>query len=100
MQYCLQTLHHKKISKLSFGGASLSGEGKGYGFGAMSDQQAIDLINHALELGITVFDTAPIYGHHLSEIRLGKSLKKKRDDIVLVSKAGVTWHDNGRVLSI
>jgi myo-inositol catabolism protein IolS len=97
MQYSSFSVNQKKISKLSFGGASLSGEGKGYGFGAMDDKSAEHLIALALDVGITVFDSAPIYGHHLSEIRLGKYLNSKRDEIILVSKAGVTWHDNGRV---
>ena len=54
---------------------------------ALSEQEAIDLINHALEKGITFFDTAPTYGKHSeSEIRLGKALGEKRRDTVLSSK--------------
>lgn len=86
----------KNISSIGFGGASLSGEGGGYGFGEMSEEQAEKLIRHAYERGINLFDTAPIYGFGLSEIRLGKYLKKS-DDVFLVTKGGVDWHDNRRV---
>lgn len=86
----------KNISPIGFGGASLSGEGGGYGFGAMSEEDAEKLIRGSLERGINLFDTAPIYGFGLSEIRLGKYLKHF-DDAFLITKGGVDWHDNRRV---
>lgn len=82
------------ISAITFGGASLSGEGGGYGFGEMSESDAETLIKGAWELGITVFDTAPIYGFGLSEERLGKYLPK---EALIVSKSGVDWHESKRV---
>ena len=97
----MQKINHTNInsplSKLSFGGASISGEGRGYGFGEISESSAIDLLLEAYDKGITVFDTAPIYGFNTSEIRMGKAFKSIRDKVTLVSKAGVTWHDNMRV---
>lgn len=82
---------------LAFGGASISGEGAGYGFGNISENEALDLVHMAYDLGIRVFDTAPIYGFGLSEKRLGKALKQNRDQAFIVSKSGVTWHENKRV---
>lgn len=79
---------------ITFGGASLSGEGGGYGFGELSDNQAEKLIKTAFDLGIRLFDTAPIYGFGLSEVRLGKYLPK---DALVVSKSGVDWHSTKRV---
>ncbi|MGZ3790005.1 MAG: aldo/keto reductase [Bacteriovorax sp.] len=89
----------KRISKLpiAFGGASISGEGGGYGFGNISEGEAIDLLNLALEKGVRIFDTAPIYGFGLSEKRMGLAFKQNREKVFLVSKAGVTWHENKRV---
>lgn len=83
-----------RIPALTFGGASLSGEGGGYGFGPLSDKEAEALIKEAWEQGVTFFDTAPIYGYGLSEQRLGKFLEK---DAVIISKAGVDWHPTKRV---
>ena len=85
------------VSVVGFGGGSISGEGGGYGFGAISEQQSIDLVRQSLEAGINLFDTAPIYGFGESERRLGKALRDKRDQVFVISKSGVTWDDNKRV---
>lgn len=82
---------------IAFGGAAISGEGGGYGFGDISENQAIDLLLEAYEGGIKIFDTAPIYGFGMSEIRMGKAFKNIREKVFLVSKCGVTWHENKRV---
>ena len=85
---------NRPLPVVTFGGASLSGEGGGYGFGAISEKEAETLIHAALENGITVFDTAPIYGFGLSEERLGRYLPK---DAFVISKSGVDWHESKRV---
>lgn len=89
----------KSISSLpiAFGGAAISGEGGGYGFGEISESESIDLLHLAYEKGIKIFDTAPIYGFGLSEVRMGKAFKDMREKVFLVSKSGVTWHENKRV---
>jgi len=73
----------KQISSipLAFGGAAISGEGGGYGFGVISESEAIDLLHEAYELGLRIFDTAPIYGFGLSEIRMGKAFKQNREKV-------------------
>lgn len=88
-----------KINNLPviFGGASISGEGGGYGFGDIDESAAISLLSEAFEGGITVYDSAPIYGFGLSEKRMGAAFKNKREDVYLVSKSGVSWHENKRV---
>lgn len=97
MKYNKLKNHHLKLSSICFGGASISGEGRGYGFGEISESQSIDLVLNAYDQGINFFDTAPIYGFNESERRLAKALKDIREKITLVSKCGVDWHDNGRV---
>lgn len=82
---------------IAFGGAAISGEGGGYGFGEISENDSIDLLLEAVEGGIKIFDTAPIYGFGTSEIRMGKAFKNIREKVFLVSKCGVTWHENKRV---
>ncbi|MBC7713978.1 MAG: aldo/keto reductase [Rhizobacter sp.] len=83
--------------QIAFGGAAISGEGGGYGFGEISEGASIDLLHAAYEGGIKIFDTAPIYGFGMSEIRMGKAFKQMREKVFLVSKSGVTWHENKRV---
>jgi aryl-alcohol dehydrogenase-like predicted oxidoreductase len=53
-----------------------------------SGQAAIRLVEHAVDRGIVLFDTADIYGQGDSERLLGQALRNKRNDVVLVSKAG------------
>ena len=82
---------------LAFGGAAISGSAGGYGFGDISESEAIELLHLAFEQGFRVFDTAPIYGFSHSEQRIGKAFKNNREKVFLVSKSGVTWHPNLRV---
>lgn len=82
---------------IAFGGAAISGEGGGYGFGEISDSAAQKLLMVSFDRGITVFDTAPIYGFGLSEKRMGEAFRNIRDRVFIVSKCGVTWHSTKRV---
>jgi myo-inositol catabolism protein IolS len=84
----------KPLPVITFGGASVSGEGGGYGFGAMSEAEAEKVLKSAWEQGINLFDTAPIYGFGLSEERLGRFLPKEAQ---VISKSGVDWHETKRV---
>ncbi len=83
------------VSALGFGAAGISGGG-GYSFGDVSEAEAINVIRRAIEFGINIFDTAPIYGFGLSEERLGCAIKAS-DDVLIVTKGGVDWHSNKRV---
>ena len=85
------------ISKLSFGGASLGGQGGGYSFGDIEKVSALKLLDRAVDLGITSFDTAPIYGFGESELILGEGLRKHRDKVHIMTKGGVSWHSTKRV---
>ncbi|CBW25923.1 putative aldo/keto reductase [Halobacteriovorax marinus SJ] len=82
---------------LGFGGASISGEGAGYGFGDISKDNAIALLNYAFDRGVRLFDTAPIYGFGESERRIGEAFKSNRDEVFIISKCGVSWHPSMRV---
>lgn len=85
---------NEPIPGITFGGAGISGEGGGYGFGKVSESDAEILLKSAYEAGITLFDTAPIYGFGLSEERMGKFLPK---EAMIITKSGVDWHENMRV---
>lgn len=79
----------------AFGGAALSGEGGGYGFGRLEDARG--LLERSFELGVNIFDTAPIYGFGESEKVLSTFIKDKRENVRVISKSGVYWHENKRV---
>ncbi len=83
-------------SPFAFGGAAISAEGGGYGFGKTVDTPEA-LLEFAYDHGVRIFDTAPIYGFGHSEEVLGEYFKKNRDQVKIISKSGVYWHDNKRV---
>ena len=60
-------------------------------YGSSDDNEMIAAVNRAIDLGVTLFDTAPNYGFGGSEQVLGRALGARRKDIVLVSKVGITW---------
>ena len=86
-----------QVTEISFGGGSISGEGGGYGFGHIGEEDSISLLNKAFEIGINLFDTAPAYGFGLSEKRMGKAFFRERDKVFIVSKGGIIWDDNKRI---
>src|SRR3984893_16503043 len=60
-------------------------------YGSSNDAEMIAAVHRAIDLGVTLFDTAPNYGFGGSEEVLGRALGARRKDIVLVSKVGITW---------
>ncbi|MGN8273676.1 aldo/keto reductase [Pseudomonas sp. SMV71] len=55
----------------------------------VDEHEAIATLHRALELGVTLFDTADMYGPHTNEELLGRALRGKRDGIYLASKFGL-----------
>lgn len=60
-----------------------------YGGRADSEAGSIATIHRALELGVTLFDTAEIYGPHTNEELVGKALSGKRDRAFIATKFGI-----------
>ena len=73
------------VSEIGLGCMSL-GIADIYSSSAQSDDDAVALIHRALDLGITMLDTANIYGD--SERKVGKALQGRRDSVVLATKFG------------
>ena len=74
------------VSEIGLGAWQL---GTNSGWQSMSENNAVELVQKALELGINFFDIAPNYGRGTSEERLGKALKGvDRSTIVLNTKFG------------
>ncbi len=67
----------------------------GWMWGGSDEQQSIRTIHEALDRGITLFDTAPVYGFGRSEEILGKALAQdgRRSRAVIATKVGLDWSD-------
>lgn len=57
-------------------------------YGAGDDDESIATIHHALDRGVTLFDTADIYGPYINEELVGRALRGRRDEAVLATKFG------------
>jgi aryl-alcohol dehydrogenase-like predicted oxidoreductase len=57
-------------------------------FGPMKDEESLDAIETALELGVNFIDTSDAYGAGYSETLLGNTLKGRRDKVVIATKGG------------
>jgi len=60
-------------------------------FGAFEDDEAIAAVHAACDAGITLFDTAAVYGWGYSEQLLGRALEGRREEVVVVTKGGRRW---------
>ncbi|MDX6916201.1 aldo/keto reductase [Pectobacterium carotovorum] len=56
---------------------------------AQDEKESIATLHRALELGVTLLDTADMYGPHTNELLLGKAIKGKRDQVFLATKFGI-----------
>src|ERR1700722_15580465 len=62
--------------------------GMSQSYGTPNDAESIATLHRALELGVTFFDTAEVYGPYTNEQLLGRALKGRRDQLILASKFG------------
>lgn len=63
-------------------------------YGEIDIRDAVRAVEMAIDHGITLYDTAEVYGPYTSEELLAKGLGKHRQDIVLVTKVGFTYDDS------
>lgn len=54
-----------------------------------TEKASLATLDRALELGITMLDTADVYGPHTNEVLLGKALKGRREKVFLATKFGI-----------
>ena len=81
-----------KVSEIGFGCWAIGGNSHGNSYGPTLDKTSTDAINKALELGLNFFDSADVYGWGHSEELLGKTLRGKRDRVIIATKVGADFY--------
>jgi len=80
-----------RVSEVGFGLWTVS---TGW-WGSFTEQDAVQLLRRAFDLGITLFDAADTYGNGLSEELIAKAFSQQRDQIVIATKVGYDFVHHG-----
>jgi aryl-alcohol dehydrogenase-like predicted oxidoreductase len=78
------------VSSLGLGCMALSGI-----YGKCDDAEAVAVIQHAIDRGINFFDSSDMYGWGQNEEQLGRAVKGRRDEVVLITKFGQVRNPSG-----
>jgi aryl-alcohol dehydrogenase-like predicted oxidoreductase len=84
-----------KVSRIALGCMSFGDTSRGFNTWALDDDGAEPIFRQALDLGITFWDTANVYGFGSSEEIVGRAIRKytRREDVVLATKVHFKMHD-------
>lgn len=94
MEFMKTSVEGLELSRVGIGCWAMGGAG----WGGIVDAPAIEAIRAGLDMGITVVDTAPVYGFGHSEELVGKALADGyRKKAILATKCGLSWTKDGAV---
>lgn len=83
-----------EVSALGLGCMPMAGVTSGM-YGAADESESIATVHRAIDLGVTFFDTAEVYGPHRNEELLGRAIKGRREGLVIATKFGFRIEDGG-----
>src|SRR5258708_20933949 len=84
-------------SNLEVSAIGLGCMGMSFGYGPAKDkQEMVSVIRAAVELGVTFFDTAEVYGPFANEELEGEALAPLRSQVVIATKFGFQFHEAGK----
>jgi aryl-alcohol dehydrogenase-like predicted oxidoreductase len=90
-----------QVSPMGLGCWAIGGpfefDGRPAGWGEVDDAESVRAIRRALDLGVTFFDTADVYGCGHSEQVLGEALSERRDEAVVATKFGLLFDEDTRM---
>jgi aryl-alcohol dehydrogenase-like predicted oxidoreductase len=87
-------MKHVKLGPLDVGriGLGAMGMSAAYTGAGTDDAESIRTLHRALDLGVTLIDTAEVYGPYTNEELVGRAIKDRRDQVVLATKFGFMSH--------
>jgi aryl-alcohol dehydrogenase-like predicted oxidoreductase len=86
----------RKLGELEVSAQGLGCMGMSQAYGVRdNDEESIATIHRALELGVTLLDTANVYGAGVNEELVGRAIADRRDQVVLATKFGIVWTEDG-----
>lgn len=88
------SLRDLTVSRIGLGALGLSQSQGNYGSGA-DEAESVRTLHRAIELGITLIDTAESYGPYTNEEFLGRALRGRREQVVIATKFGMISHAQG-----
>src|SRR5476651_1392299 len=90
-------LRHLGTQGLRVSALGLGCMGMSFAYGTPDDAESIATIQRALELGVTFFDTAEVYGPFRNEELLGRAFKGRRDEVLIATKFGFRFEGGKQV---
>lgn len=82
-----------EASVIAFGAWAIGG----WNWGGQDDNESIKALHAAIDSGVNLIDTAPIYGFGRSETVVGRAIADRRDKVLIATKCGMRWDiDRGK----
>jgi aryl-alcohol dehydrogenase-like predicted oxidoreductase len=88
-------MHHRKLGSLEVSAIGLGCMGMSEFYGTHDDAQSLDTIHRALDLGVTLLDTADMYGPFTNEQLVGRAIRGRRDSVIVATKFGNERNPDG-----
>ncbi|RSM39832.1 aldo/keto reductase [Amycolatopsis balhimycina DSM 5908] len=84
----------RKLGELEVSAQGLGCMGMSQAYGVRdNDEESIATVHKALDLGVTLLDTANVYANGVNEELVGRAIAGRRDEVVLATKFGIVWND-------
>ncbi|WP_437825909.1 aldo/keto reductase [Sorangium sp. So ce1153] len=91
-------MHTRKLGPLQVSALGLGCMGMSDFYGPRDEAESIATIHRALELGVTLLDTADMYGPFTNEELVGRAIEGRRDSVVLATKCGIVRDPSERTI--
>src|SRR5437588_8940824 len=93
-------MHPRRLAGLEVSAIGLGCMGMSEFYGATDETEAIATIHRAIDLGVTLLDTADMYGPFTNEELVGRAIRDRRDRVVLATKFGNVRKADGSFVGI